>query len=87
VGELGKLGVDVAKSTVDKCRIRLGKTPSPTWRAFLKNHLNDLVSIDFLVVPTIRFKLLYVLPTITASGAESVAVEHTGNHGRRPSNE
>src|SRR5271156_3061769 len=58
VGELGKLGIKVAKSTVDKYRVRSGKAPSPTWKAFLKNHINDLVSIDFLIVPTIRFKLL-----------------------------
>lgn len=61
VGEVGKLGINVAKSTVDKYRVRSGKTPSPTWKAFLSNHINDLVSIDFLIVPTIRFKLLYVL--------------------------
>ncbi len=61
VGELGKLGIKVAKSTVDKYRIRCRKTPSPTWKAFLKNHVNDLVSIDFFIVPTIRFKLLFVL--------------------------
>ena len=61
VGELGKLGIEVAKSTVDKYRVRSRNAPSPTWRAFLKSHLNELVSIDFLVVPTIRFKLLYGL--------------------------
>ena len=61
VGELGKLGIKVAKSTVDKYRVRSEKAPSPTWKAFLKNHMNDLVSIDFLIVPSIRFKLLYVL--------------------------
>jgi putative transposase len=61
VGELGKLGIKVAKSTVDKYPVRSGTAPSPTWKAFLKNHVNDLVSIDFLIVPTIRFKLLYVL--------------------------
>jgi putative transposase len=44
VGELGKLGIEVAKSTVDKCRVRSGKAPSPTWKAFLNNHVNDLVS-------------------------------------------
>ena len=61
VGELGKLGIEVAKSTVDKYRVRSRNAPSPTWKAFLKNHLRDLVSIDFVIVPTIRFKLLYVL--------------------------
>ena len=60
VGEPSKLGIDVAKSTVEKCRVRSKKPPSPTWKAFLKNHVRDLVSIDFLVVPTVRFKVLFV---------------------------
>jgi putative transposase len=67
VGELGKLGIKVAKSTVDKYRVRSGKTPSPTWKAFLRNHVNDLVSIDLFIVPTIRFKLLYVLIVLAHS--------------------
>ena len=67
VGELGKLGIKVAKSTVDKYRVRSGKTPSPTWKAFLKNHVNDLVSIDFFIVPTIQFKLLFVLVVLAHS--------------------
>jgi len=70
VGELGKLAITVAKSTVDRYRIRSGKAPSPTWKAFLNNHINDLVSMDFLIVPTIRFKLLYVLIAWRIRGAE-----------------
>ena len=31
-----------------------------TWRTFLDNHLKSLVSVDFFVVPTIRFQILYV---------------------------
>jgi putative transposase len=58
---LGKLGIAVAKSTVDKYRLRSSKPPSPTWRAFLKNHVADPVSIDFFTIPTIRFKILFVL--------------------------
>jgi hypothetical protein len=47
VGELHKLGIDVAKSTVDKYRVRCRKPPSPTWKTFLNNHVMDLISIDF----------------------------------------
>ena len=61
VGELDKLGIVVAQSTVHKCMLRRHKSPSPTWRAFLNNHVRDLVSVDFLVVPTVRFKVLFVL--------------------------
>ena len=42
-------------------RDRSRKPPSPTWKAFLNNHVRDLVSIDFFVVPTVRFKVLFVL--------------------------
>jgi putative transposase len=61
VGELRKLGINVAKSTVDRYRVRPKKPPSPTWKTFLKNHVTDSVSIDFFVVPTVRFKVLFVL--------------------------
>ena len=61
VGELHKLGIDVAKSTVEKYRVRSRKPPSPTWKAFLNNHVRDLVAIDFFVVPTVRNKVVFVL--------------------------
>jgi len=61
VGELAKLGIVVAKSTVEKYRIRANGSPSPTWKTFLENHVKELVSIDFFVVPTVKFQILYVL--------------------------
>ena len=61
VGELRKLGIEVAKSTVEKYRVRPQKPPSPTWKTFLKNHVRDLVSPDFFVVPTVTHKVLFVL--------------------------
>src|SRR2546421_5594874 len=39
---------------------RRPKSPSQTWRTFLRNHLADLVSVDFFVVPTATFRVLYV---------------------------
>jgi hypothetical protein len=35
--------------------------PSQTWRTFLANHVQDLVSIDFFTVPTARLRVLFVL--------------------------
>ncbi|MFT4585430.1 MAG: putative transposase [Gammaproteobacteria bacterium] len=61
VGELHKLGIDAAKSTVEKYRARPWTAPSTTWKSFLNNHSRDMVSIDLLVVPTVRFRMLYVL--------------------------
>jgi hypothetical protein len=34
--------------------------PSQTWRTFLANHVKELVSADFFVVPTATFRLLFV---------------------------
>ncbi len=39
---------------------RRPRPPSQTWRTFLQNHLAELVSVDFFVVPTATFRLLYV---------------------------
>jgi transposase InsO family protein len=41
--------------------VRHRKPPSPTWRSFLDNHVKDLVSLDFFVVPTATFRVLFVL--------------------------
>ena len=57
--ELAKLGIEVALSSVAKYMVRDGKPPSPTWRAFLDNHIKDLVAIDFFVVPTATFGVLF----------------------------
>jgi transposase InsO family protein len=59
-GELLKLGIDITEPTVAKYMVRHRKPPSQTWRTFLDNHVKTLVSVDFFVVPTIRFEILYV---------------------------
>ena len=59
-GELGKLGIQVSESTVAKYMLRPRNPPSQTWRTFLTNHIKDLVSADFFVVPTATFRLLFV---------------------------
>ena len=59
-GELGKLGIQVSETTVAKYMVRHRRPPSQTWRTFLHNHVNDLASADFFVVPTATFRLLFV---------------------------
>jgi putative transposase len=59
-GELLKLGIDIGQSSVSKYMVRCRKPPSQTWRTFLENHAQQLVSIDFFTVSTIRFQVLYV---------------------------
>src|SRR2546426_2058850 len=59
-GELLKLGIQISPATVAKYMVRQRKPPSQTWRTFLENHVQQLVAIDFLVVPTVSFRLLFV---------------------------
>ncbi len=63
-GELLKLGFDIAQSTVSKYMLRLNKPPSQTWKTFLRNHADGISAIDFVVVPTINFQLLFVFVVI-----------------------
>jgi transposase InsO family protein len=60
-GELLKLGIRVSQATVSKHMARRSPNPpSQTWRTFLQNHTRDLVSVDFFVVPTVSFRVLFV---------------------------
>jgi transposase InsO family protein len=59
-GELLKLGIDIGQSSVSKYMPCGRKPPSQTWRTFLTNHANDIVSIDFFTVPTATFRVLFV---------------------------
>ena len=60
-GELLKLGLEISERTVSRLMPKYRKPPSQTWRAFLNNHVQDLVSIDFFTVPTANFRVLFVL--------------------------
>jgi putative transposase len=61
-GELLKLGIDISESIVLRYMPKKApKTNKQRWKTFLKNHSTQIVSVDFLLVPTMTFKLLYVL--------------------------
>ena len=64
-GELLKLGIEVAESTVSRYLPepelrRTGGGGGGRWSTFLRNHAKSIVAVDFLVVPTATFRLLYV---------------------------
>jgi putative transposase len=65
--ELKKIGIQVAKSTVEKYTRKRRKPPSPTWRAFLENHLGAIAAVDFFVVPTATFRILFVFVVVVLS--------------------
>ena len=45
---------------MEKYKPRGGRLPSATWRTFLDQHVKELVAIDFFIVPTATFKVLFV---------------------------
>jgi hypothetical protein len=60
-GELLKLGIEVSQSSVATYMVRHRRPPSQTWRPFLANHITQIVAADFFVVPTVTYRLLFVL--------------------------
>jgi transposase InsO family protein len=57
--ELAKLGMPVSDSTIRKYRPRT-RRGDQTWKTFLHNHARDLIAVDFFIVPTVAFRVLYV---------------------------
>jgi len=64
-GELLKLGIALAQSTVAKYLPRPRKPPSQTWRTFLTNHLAQTAAIDFFTVPTATLRVLFVFVVLS----------------------
>jgi transposase InsO family protein len=60
-GELLKLGIEIAQSTVARYMARGGRGRSQSWKTFLRNHAAGIGAMDFLIVPTVGFRLLFVL--------------------------
>jgi transposase InsO family protein len=61
--ELRLLGHDASQATIRKYLPTPTSGPrrcgSPSWRAFWKNHAPEIAAVDFFVVPTATFRLLY----------------------------
>jgi len=75
--ELHLLGYDVAELTVAKYMRRPRPSPSPTWRAFLETHLREIVAIDFFVVPTLTYRLLFAFIVLRHDRRELLHVNVT----------
>jgi hypothetical protein len=60
-GELQKLGFVLSERTVARYLrpIRRRGDPAKRWLAFLRNHRNAIVALDFFTVPTVTFRVLY----------------------------
>jgi putative transposase len=87
--ELAKLGHDVDKNTVARYMPsptrRPRQPPSTTWRAFVRAHRPGTIAIDFVVVPTVTFGLLYVFFVLSLKRRRLLHVNVTPSWLPRPS--
>src|SRR5580704_3327493 len=78
-GELLKLGLAVAQSSVAKYMVKRRGPPSQGWCTFLHNHAPDIAAMDLFVVPTIGFKLLYAFVIVRLNRRYVVWINVTTN--------
>jgi transposase InsO family protein len=78
-GELLKLGIEVAPSTVTKYMAKSWRGRSPTWKTFLHNHAAGIAAMAFLIVPTVGFRLLYVLVILRHERRQLISLRVTAN--------
>ena len=78
-GELLKLGIEIAESTVGQYLVRRRPPPSQTWRTFPNNHVDQLASVDFFVVPTLTFRVLWVFVVLAHDRRRILHVNVTGH--------
>ena len=71
--------LEVAESTVAKYMVRSGRGRSQTWKTFLHNHAAGRAAMDFLIVPTVGFKLLFVLVILRHQRRRLISLSVTAN--------
>lgn len=61
-GELVMLGFEISERSVFRWMQRAPRTtdPSQRWLTFLRNHREAIAAMDFFIVPTVSFNVLYV---------------------------
>jgi hypothetical protein len=78
-GELLKLGIEIAQSTVAKYMVKGIRPSSQGWKTFIRNHASGIAAMDLLVVPTIGFRLLYAIVILKHDRRRLVPVNVTGH--------
>lgn len=80
-GELQKLGFVVSERTVARYlrSIQRRGDPGKRWLAFLRNHREAIVALDFFTVPTATFRVLYCFFVIEHSRRKILHFNATGH--------
>lgn len=78
-GELLKLGHDLCETTIAKYMVRRLGPPNQTWQTFIRNHMAEIVAIDFFAVPTLAFRTFYVFLVLSLDRRRIVHFNVTRN--------
>lgn len=79
-GELLKLGITIAESTVAKYMPRIRpRGGSPSWRTFLSSQIDGIAAIDLFTIPTINYQELYAVVVVGLNRRNLVLLTAT-NH-------
>jgi transposase InsO family protein len=73
-GELLKLGIEVGETTVAKYMVKNGRPSPQSWKTFLRNHAAGITAMDFMVVPTVGFRLLFALVILRHDRRQIVSI-------------
>src|ERR1700747_759249 len=64
---------------VSKYMVKRREPPSQGWRTFLRNHAPEIAAMDFFVVPTIGFGLLYAFVIVRIDRRDLAWIDVTAN--------
>jgi len=81
-GELLKLGLVVAQSTVAKYMAGKDDPSGQSCGTFLHNHAPHIAAMDLFAVPTIGFNLLYVLVIVRVARPELLWINTIASNGK-----
>lgn len=78
-GELMKLGFDISETTIPKYMVKPSGPPSQTWNTFIRNHMTEIVAVDFFTVHTAAFRTLYVFLALSLDRRKIIHFNVTRN--------
>ncbi len=79
MSELIYLGFNVSEATVSRYMPKkfTNRKSTQTWQTFIHNHFDDIFAMDFFVIPTIHFRILYCFVLMNLKNREIVHMNVT----------
>jgi len=78
-GELMQLGFDVCQTSIAKYMVKQTGPPSQTWNTFIRNHMTEIVAVDFFTAHTATFRTLYVFLVLSLDRRKIIHFNVTRN--------